>query len=247
MLEIWMFKHSELLIKEYNKRNFRQLESRIGHSFTDKILLVIALCHPSLKQDPKYKTFLQEQKYNYEKLEFLGDAVLNLAITSILIEEKTSLQEGDLSKLRNFLVSKKTISDIALDLGLNNFIIISKGEKKNEGDQNISNLENCMESLIGALYIELNISKVFDLIKKCWAKYLQYDSFSDPKTQLQEILQAQGQPLPLYEVTDSSGPDNNKVFSVRVSISENVYSVAKGSTKKEAEKAAAKKLLHKIQ
>lgn len=227
--------------------NLHNLEQRIGYVFHNKELLIQAVSHPSLKQgskrDPKFQ--------DYERLEFLGDAVLSFIITQELLLKFPIASEGELSKLRSYLISQNIISAIAKEINIAPCILMTYGEEKVGGRSNVANLENVLESIIGAIYLDSNITTANQLITTLWHSRIDNISIAkcelfDPKTKLQEILQNTNQPRPVYTIIDKSGKDHNSIFTAQVTISNNIFAVGSGKSKQLAEKAAAELLLAKI-
>lgn len=217
-----------------------EIESNIGYTFGDKKLLFEALSHPSLNS-------LNISSYNasYERLEFLGDSILNFIITDYLVEKFDTLDEGKLSKMRAYIVSKNTIYKLAQKINISDYLMMTKGEEKTGGRTNISNLENVIEALIGAIYKDSNISVVREWILKIWkqsiTESMDKSNMFDPKSTLQEFLQSKNLDLPIYEILSVTGKDHSPCFNVRVT-SGKYKANATGGTKKEAQKQAAQKL-----
>ena len=175
----------------------------------------------------------------------MGDAVLNLSISHILIDLYPKSSEGTLAKFKSHLVSKKTLSKAAADINLENFILITDGEKKSGGQTNLSNLENALESLIGAIYLEAGMSKVTSVVKKLLSNYIKdmAQTILDPKSSLQEIAHSMDLGTPEYNITKKTGSDNSPIFEVEACLKNSLSSTGSGKSKKEAEINAAKKLL----
>ncbi len=212
------------------------LEKRLDYRFRDKTLLKTALTHKSSKQP-----------YNNERLEFLGDAVLDLIVGEYLYHKFPQVSEGDLSKLRASLVNEKGFEQLARLIDLGNYIYLSVAEENNNGRQKPSILSNAFEALIGAVYLESGLEKATEitlkLLEKAYPKIDLATVFKDYKTTLQEITQAHMGITPQYIVTGSSGPDHKKEFVIMVKIHERELAQAKGKSKKEAQQEAAKKAI----
>ncbi len=221
------------------------LEQRIGYDFDDRALLVRALTH---------RSFANEQGAgadDNEVLEFLGDAVLGLIVSDLLCRRYPSMNEGQMSKLKSFLVSAETLATLAEELGLGQFVILGRGEEKTAGRTKNSILANSLEALIAALYVDGGLERATEFVLMRVEPLIgpvadQLPPTRDFKSALQEYLQASGLPLPLYEVVDEVGPDHQKTFLVQVSAGEDQSAVGKGSTKKRAEQVAAKMLLEPL-
>ncbi len=219
------------------RHHFSQLEDKIDHKFKDISLLTEALSHPSLKQHCT-------NTKDYERLELLGDSLLGFIISEMIFNNFSKYQEGQIAKIKAYAVSKDTIVKIAKTLDLARYIIMTEGEEKSHGRENPNNLENVMEALIAAIYLDAGITKTKKFVNKLWYEYihdLDFDTI-DPKSALQELTQHLYHNTPLYKVIDKSGPMHSPTFTVQVSTSS--YSqTAYGKTIKEAEKEAALKLL----
>jgi len=219
--------------------NLHELEERLNYHFKNKELLEEALTHKSCKKD-----------FNNERLEFLGDAVLDLVVGEYLFKRFANLPEGDLSKLRASLVNEKGFEKLAKLLDLGKFVFISQAEENNNGRKKASILANGFEALMGAIYLESGLEKVkeivLDLFNKAYKKIDLNSVFKDYKTTLQELTQAKYGVIPVYKVIKESGPDHNKEFTVEISINDKVIDTAKGKSKKEAQQKVAKKALLKL-
>ena len=215
------------------------LESKLGYQFKDQTLLKSALTHKSSKQP-----------YNNERLEFLGDAVLDLIVGEFLYQKFPDASEGELSKLRASLVNEKGFERLARLLDLGEYIYLSLAEENNNGRQKPSILSNAFEALIGALYLESGLEIAtktsLRLLEKAHPIIDLATVFKDYKTTLQEITQAQVGVTPQYIVTGSSGPDHKKEFIIMVKINDKEIAQAKGKSKKEAQQEAAKMAIEKL-
>jgi len=185
---------------------------------------------------------------NYERLEFLGDAVLSFVVAEMLFREFDGAAEGDLSRYRAALVSGETLGSIALDAGLGEHLRLGEGELKSGGFRRASILADALEALIGAIYLELGLSAARAAIERfLGARLMELPSASelkDPKTRLQEALQARGLELPRYEVMDVSGDPHEQRFSVRCDVeSLGMSADATGTSRRRAEQEAASRLL----
>lgn len=216
--------------------NLNTLEKRVGYQFHDRSLLTTALTHKSSKQ-----------AYNNERLEFLGDAVLDLIIGEYLYHKFPSASEGELSKLRASLVNEKGFEQLARLVDLGEYLYLSMAEENNNGRQKPSILSNAFEALIGAIYLESGLEAAkrctLQLLEKAYPKIDLATVFKDYKTTLQEITQAHMGVTPHYVVVGTSGPDHKKEFVIEVKVNERKIAEAKGKSKKEAQQAAAKKAI----
>lgn len=217
--------------------NLADFEKKINTSFTSKDLLTQVFVHRSyLNENPGFKL-----DHN-ERLEFLGDAVLELIVTEYLYK-KLPNPEGELTNIRSALVKGKMLSDIADSLELNKYLMLSRGEAKSEGKARQIILANALEALIGAIYLD----RGYDITKKFIEKFLlirledivNQKLYLDPKSHLQELAQAEFSFTPIYKVSEQTGPDHNKTFVVGCYIKENKISEGSGSSKQAAETNAA--------
>ncbi len=214
-------------------KNIKLLEKSLGYEFKDKKLITEALTHKSYKKP-----------YDNERLEFLGDAVLDLIVGEYLFKKFTSSNEGNLSKIRASLVNETGFDKLARYLNLGDYILLSSAEENNGGREKSSLLSNAFEAVIGAIYLESGLKVVNDiavnLIEKNY-KSISLDSlFSDFKTLLQELTQARFGMTPEYRVVASRGPDHKKEFEVAVIIEDKEYARAIGKSKKIAQQESAK-------
>lgn len=207
-----------------------ELQKKIGYSFKDEALLQIALTHSSTGQDE-----------NYERLEFLGDRVLGLAIASLLFKKFPNENEGDLAKRLAFLVQGETLAKLSSQISLGDYIIFSDAERDAGGAKNDHILADVFESVIGALYLDGGFAPCYSLIETQWEGV--FDVMKKPpqhpKTEIQEWAQAQGLPLPHYDIIGQSGPDHAPVFEIQLTLKGHAPIAAKGRSRAEAEKLAA--------
>lgn len=218
-------------------KNYQDFFKIINYQFNNIDLLDQALTHPSLINNNKNKIS------SYERLEFLGDKVLSLVIAEYLIEKFSSESEGLLSKRQANLVSGETLSQIANQINLPDYLKISRGEKKIGGNLNKNNLENAMEALIGAIYLDSNFSSVKKIILNLWKDFFNDNLIIkiDPISELQEIIQGKIKKPPTYITEKKGGSDHQPIFLSRVIIdSLDQQFIAEGNSKKEAQKNVAK-------
>ncbi len=222
------------------QKEYTQLEKCLDYQFEDKNLIIEALTHKSYKK-----------AYNNERLEFLGDAVLNLIVGEYLYHKFPQSNEGDLSKTRASLVNEKGFTRLALAINLGDYIYLSDAEDRNEGRHKASILSDAFEAIMGAIYIEAGIETlkpmVFKLLESNYEKITLDELFSDYKTALQEVTQAKFGCIPEYKLENSTGPDHQKEFELSLWINQTVYATATGKSKKLAQQKAAKITLDKIQ
>ena len=225
--------------------SLHELEARLGFQFHEILWLDQALTHKSFS----YETDPVVRVAN-EVLEFLGDAVLTLAISHLLIQRFPKATEGDLSKKRSHLVKKSFLAHLSKEIRLEEYLLLGKGEMQTGGRKNPSIMANTYEALIGAFYMDAGYDQALETIKQHFEPYLQDEMpsslFHDYKSLLQEDSQrVQGQ-SPRYQVLQESGPDHDKRFQASVIIDGDVKGVGWGKSKKEAEQDAAKKALDEI-
>ena len=220
--------------------NIKIIENSIKYDFVNKALLEAAITHTSFVNNKK--------DYTYERLEFLGDRVLGLAIADLIYKNFLNESEGDLARRIAFLVSGKTLSEIAIKLKLQNYVRVSENLKFNNGENN-SILSDTMEAIIGAIFLDSNYSEVKKVIKYIWIEYIKNDVKppKDPKSALQELSMELKYEMPVYSNYIKEGPDHSPVFKVKVSIKGLNKSQGIGVSKKSAEIDAASKLLRIIE
>ncbi len=227
-----------------NIMDFKQFEERAGVSFKDKSLLKQAFTHRSYINENRDS----ELEHN-ERLEFLGDAVLELVITDHLYHDMKDSDEGKLTAIRSALVNADTCARVATSLGANEFLLLSKGESRDTGRARQYILANTLEALIGALYIDQGYDSAKDFIIKNIAsladEVMRDGTWIDAKSLFQEKAQEFKGHTPVYKTTKESGPDHDKHFIVRVSVGDEVYGEGDGKSKQDAEQSAAKNALEK--
>lgn len=220
-------------------KKFTQLEECLDYQFNDKNLIIEALTHKSYKK-----------AYNNERLEFLGDAVLNLIVGEFLYKKFPKSAEGDLSKIRANLVNEKGFTKLALAINLGDYIYLSDAEERNLGRTKASILSDAFESIMGAIYLEagLEVLKpiILNLLDKNYENISLNNLFSDYKTALQEVTQARFGVIPIYNLESAIGPDHLKIFELSLWIHDKKYTTAKGKSKKLAQQAAAKIVLEQL-
>ncbi len=222
------------------------LQENIGYSFANKELLEQALTHKSYYNECAIKNIGHN-----EKLEFLGDAVLDLCLGHTLIKNYEQFDEGQLSKVRASLVNETTLMEFSKKLGLNEKIKLGKGELNSGGSLKPRLLASVFEAFLGALYLDAGFEKSHIFINGLFAEALtQIDLENhytmDFKTRLQERTQEIHKETPIYKVTKEEGPDHAKTFHVQVHINNELVAEAEGRSKKQAEQAVAKLALEKL-
>ncbi len=219
-----------------------EFETKLGHSFSDKRLLLSAFTHRSYLNENK----AVGREHN-ERLEFLGDAVLELVVTEFLYAKYPEKPEGELTAFRAALVNTQSISDAGTKLGINEYLLLSRGESKDTGRARMIILANAFEALIGALYLDSG----YDIAKKFIADQLFHKTddvvanklWQDAKSKLQELAQEKNGITPTYQVMSQSGPDHDKTFLVGAFIGTERLATGEGRSKQEAEQDAAQKAL----
>ncbi len=219
-----------------------RLEEIIGYQFRNKRLLVHAMSHSSYANERQMDKLMSN-----ERLEFLGDAVLELVSSEFLFCNNQNLPEGKLTKLRASMVCEPSLAFSARAFGMERFILLGKGEELTGGRSRDSIVSDALEALIGAIYLDGGYKCAQDFILKFVLNDLDHkELFSDSKTMLQELVQADGDEKIVYHMIHESGPDHNKTFEVEVLIGDAVYGSGTGKTKKGAEQNAAYKALLKL-
>ena len=222
-----------------NAQEMTRLSKKLGYTFQEPLLLLQALTHRSAKGD------------HNERLEFLGDSILGFVIAECLYDQFPKENEGDLTRMRSSLVKGVTLAEIARGFNLGEYLILGPGELKSGGHRRDSILEDAIEAIIGAVYIDSGMTTCKALILAWFESRLSAikpgQEQKDPKTRLQEYLQGRKIPLPLYEVIHTSGQSHNQEFTVRCTTPEIAMEVVtKGTSRRKAEQAAAEKVLEVI-
>jgi len=220
-----------------SKLNDSRLQGRIGYQFKQIDLLKLALTHRSVSH-----------KHNYERLEFLGDSLLGMIVANYLYCTYPQENEGRLTRMRATLVRQEALGKIANDLQLSQSLILSTGELKSGGHHRESILADTVEAIIGAIYLDCNDLNLLQIIVLKWYEpYLDHieptDQLKDPKSRLQEYLQARKKPLPVYEVVDIQGDAPNQHFKVECLIEGLPKIQGEGSSRRFAEQTAAAEIL----
>jgi ribonuclease-3 len=224
------------------KHDLSKLESILGVEFSDKKTLLSAVTHRSYLNENRTAT----QEHN-ERLEFLGDAVLELVITDYLFSKYPEKPEGELTSVRAALVNTNTLAEASTKLGVNEFMLLSKGESKDTGRARQYILANAFEALVGAIYLDQGYPKardfiagrLFDMTDDIVAKKL----WQDAKSRFQEMAQEHAGVTPAYKTLREDGPDHNREFTVGVYLKDVLIAEGSGKAKQEAEQKAAEKAL----
>lgn len=222
--------------------NFSTLESHLKHKIKNKALFYLALTHKSVGKKDKEK-----HKLNNERLEFLGDRVLNFTIADLLYKKFPNKPEGFLSKMHSALVSQVTLTEIAKQIKLDEIVQLGKGELISGGNKKPTILSDTMEAVLAALYLDSSFEHAQNFIIEYWSEWIDKVEIKDPKSQLQEILQKNGLSLPEYDVVDQRGPAHERIFIIKVSSSNGRFAIGEGLSKQEAQQHAARKLVKILQ
>lgn len=228
-----------------NKRKTLKFEKSLDLDFNNKFLLERALTHKSYPNENRHLNLKDN-----ERLEFLGDSVLSLSISTYIFNKFSDFPEGDLAKMRAVIVSAPILAEAAKRIDLGQYLFLGKGEEMTGGRERDSILADTMEAIFGALYLDQSFKVVSDfileLLKIDIINVAAGNHIQDYKTMLQEVIQNMGNFRPEYEVIDEKGPDHNKTFIVAVKLNEDSLGSGQGSSKKEAEQEAAKVALDKL-
>ena len=237
--------HSERVIHPERRKALKELEKLLEIKFRRVELLDQALSHPS------YVNELPEQRgEHYEKLEFLGDAVLELVISHELYEMYPQYGEGGLTKLRAAVVSKPTLAKVAKKIGIDPYIQLGKGEELGGGRKRNSLLADALEALIGAAYLDGGLKMAREFVIHHFGEEIERldkdQQKMDYKSILQEKTQLRFQTLPKYTVTRESGPPHDRIYEILLTIKDEPYGIGTGRNKKEAQQNAAQAALEKL-
>jgi ribonuclease-3 len=220
--------------------DLKELQKKIGYHFKDEHWLERAMTHSSTNDN-----------YNYQRLEFLGDRVLGLVIAHQLFENFKNEREGGLAKRHTALIQGETCTIIGRNNNLSDYIIMSESEEISGGRINENILADIVESLLGAIYIDGGYDAAQKVILNLWGDmiYTHQDAPQDPKTELQEWLQARSLGLPVYQIINRSGPDHAPIFTVEITIQTkkgHQSAQADGSSRRQTEKTVAEKMLNQL-
>ncbi len=224
--------------------DFTEFQSKTGLKFRDVGLLTQAFVHRSYINENR-----QSGLSHNERLEFLGDAVLELVITDFLYRKYTDKPEGDLTAYRSSLVNADTCANIATNLGMGEYLLLSKGESKDVGRARQYIMANALEALIGAIYLDQGLDKAKDFIEKNFTPLIETiisgRTFIDAKSLFQEKAQEFDGVTPSYKTVRESGPDHEKKFTVGVYVGKDLVATGDGQSKQDAEQSAARSALEK--
>lgn len=220
------------------------LQADLGYHFNDPDRLTHALCHSSYVNEQP-----QDDLASNERLEFLGDAVLNLAISHLLMARYPEMSEGELSRNRAFLVNETRLAAIARELGIGSHLLLGKGEAQTDGREKSSILADAVEAVIAAIYLDGGFDAAFRFVEQRFRERLRSANRSryetDYKSRLQERVQSIHHEVPSYTVVESTGPDHDKTFRVRMTVA-GIVAEGDGKSKKLAEQEAARVGLQRI-
>ncbi len=221
-------------------RKFAELEIALGYRFKDKKLLERALTHASVRSNVA-------TRLDNERLEFLGDRVLGLAVAEMLHRELPDHSEGELARYFNRLVRGATCAAVGREAGIGKFLILSDSEAESGGREKDTILANAVEALLGAVFIEGGFKAGREAVQRLWGDrfILKSSVIVDPKSALQEWAQGQGLPLPRYVEVSRDGPDHAPVFVAEARLKGHDPSTGEGTSKRQAEQAAAAELLRR--
>ncbi|MEM6812469.1 MAG: ribonuclease III [Pseudomonadota bacterium] len=214
--------------------DLKEFQNKIGYAFDDEHWLERALTHSSTNED-----------YNYQRLEFLGDRVLGLVIASRLFRDFRQEREGGLAKRHTALIQGHTCAMIGQAYGFQDYMILSQSEEEAGGRSNENIIADIVESVIGAIFVDGGYEKAEEIVLKLWGDNIHNleEAPQDPKTELQEWVQARGLELPLYEIVNKDGPDHAPVFTIRLVVQGAEPIEADGPSRRQAEKTVASNML----
>ncbi len=222
----------------FKQEELKELEKKIGYEFSEKRLLGQAVTHSSFSNEQKINKYK-----NYERLEFLGDAVLELLSSRFFFETYSDMSEGEMTRLRSSMVCEPALAFCARDLDLGKYILLGKGEEATGGRKRDSIISDVMEAVIGAIYLDGGLLEADKFVRKFILSDLENKQlFYDSKTLLQEQVQKEGRTL-TYELVSESGPDHEKVFVVEAVIDGKTVGRGQGRNKKTAQHQAAYQVL----
>ena len=225
--------------------SLKKFEVRVGHQFKEIQWLDRAFTHKSFVHETNHP-----EKVSNEVLEFLGDSVLNLAVSHLLLQKFPEAQEGTLSMMRSQLVRRSSLASLSRELQLEGYLLLGKSQQLNGGMEKSSILANTYEALIGAIFMDSGFNRALEIIHQHFEPYLQAKTpsvvFNDFKSLLQIYSQQSHGVSPHYRVLNESGPDNDKWFQAYATIKGEVKGLGWGKSKKEAEQDAAKNALEEI-
>lgn len=224
-------------------KQWHRIAEALGYSFADRALLAEAMTHRSYANE--HHTSLPDN----ERLEFLGDAVLDLVISQYLLASLPHSPEGELTRIRADVVALPSLARLARQLGLGSGLLLGRGEERSGGREKPSLLADALEALFGAIFTDGGYEAARTVILPLFIPLLQQaavDEGQDFKSRLQEVLQASQRGLPVYQLTETTGPAHERIYRIDVLINERIYGSGEGRTKKSAEQSAAKAALTEL-
>lgn len=228
-------KHTQAVPEPLGAESYGEIEAFVGYTFSDRSWLERALTHRSVH--------VKGLKNDYERLEFLGDAVFDLAVAHLLLERHPDAHEGELSKMRAALVNTSSLAEISRALKLGRFIRLSRGELASGGAERPSILADVLEAVMGAIYREGGFEVARDCIERLLGDQLSTVTPRDPKTELQEALHATGSEPAVYKLECVEGPEHSPIFISVVEVDGQIVGRGQGPTKKASQQAAAEEAL----
>lgn len=227
------------------KQQLKKLEKRLGYGFRHRVHLRRALTHRSYANEMRLKSTEHNERYEY-----LGDAVLELAVSHLLMEYFPDHSEGELSKLRAAVVNETQLAELARELHLGDYLYLGKGEEQTGGRDKPSLLSDALEAVLGAIYVDRGFKKSLEVVKRHYKNIFRNVArgqfIQDFKTKLQEESQGRFRTVPRYRLIRESGPDHSKTFEVHLYIEDALYGAGRGPSKKAAEQDAAKQALERL-
>lgn len=232
-------------VSSAERKNLKKIQKKIGYRFKNLSLLKRALTHKSYANEFRLPYTEQNERY-----EFLGDAVLELAISDLMMSSFPDSTEGDLSKLRAAVVNEQQLAELARRIDLGEYLYLGKGEDQCQGREKDSLLSDAFEAVLGAIYLDSGFTAALRVVKSQFGDLLNMAATSDIsrdyKTRLQEESQNIFQTIPQYLLVSESGPDHDKTFEIHLLINREPYGQGVGKSKKQAEQAAAREALSKL-
>jgi ribonuclease III len=221
------------------------LQQILAYTFNDTNLLNNALIHRSFVNENPAHSYKDN-----ERLEFLGDAVIGLCLSDMLIKKFPDYAEGQLSKLRAYVVNEHSLADLARKLNIGDYLLLGKGEEGSGGRTKNSILSNAFEAVTAAIYLDRGFKEVYKFLRRIFAPLIEEETksltYRDYKTALQEICQNRFKETPKYTLIRETGPDHDKIFEISLAVAGTITAAGTGKSKKEAEQRAAQKALEEL-
>lgn len=222
---------------------YKALESKININFEDRTLLENVFIHRSYLNEHK-----SSQISSNERLEFLGDSVLSLITSVYLFKHYPNLKEGDYTEIKSAIVKMESLAEASKKIGLNDYLLLSKGEERGDGRENNNIMADCFEALIAAIFLDKNFEVAYTFVVSFLFKdkldyLLKNNLYLSSKSKLQEIIQRKYKKTPIYKVLEEKGPEHKRIFKIGVVFNDKMLGVGSAPSKKEAEEEAAKQAL----